>query len=452
MARPPRPLTPSLSARHYFGAELRRLRLEAELNQRELAEQVHYSSGLVAAVEKAQRWPQPDFTRALDDALQTGGALTRLLALVEAQRGEDQGSHEEDLVLAPDETVGRSFPTLQDSYPDNDAATTLDSPLTIARRTQLVMKSSVDDAVLVLLDQVIDDAIEQYERAGPSVIAPALAEQRRWVHQVMLENQRPRHRDGLFAIAAELSGVLAALALDLGRLPSARAYAVEAFYLAELVQRPDVQSWVRGTQSLVAYYSGHYREALEFARDGQRLRPGGPQTVRLLVNGEARALGRLGDEQGVRTAVGRAYELVTDQGPGVRISVSLDRLSYCEVRTAGNAATAFLSLGRAAEAMAFAKKALAVFDAEGLRGPQALTRLDMASALVQDVQEGSAEEVASLVHESLTVASATLFQPVMQRASELLSGLEPWQRTPAVIDLEELHRELTASVGLGEEN
>ncbi|MBO0868125.1 MAG: helix-turn-helix domain-containing protein, partial [Micromonosporaceae bacterium] len=57
MAQAPRSLDPGRSARHQFGAELRRLRLARGLSQAGLARLVHVSPDLVAKVEKAERWP-----------------------------------------------------------------------------------------------------------------------------------------------------------------------------------------------------------------------------------------------------------------------------------------------------------------------------------------------------------------------------------------------------------
>lgn len=449
VANAPRDLRRYASARHYFGAELRLLREQAGLSQDRLGKLVSYSGDLIAAVEKAQRWPTAGLVEAVDEALATGGALARLFPLMKAQRPSRAGP--EAGAPAPHPEVSGVITPALDMPPAEasaaSAAEALESPLDIVRRTQAAAESSVDDAVLIMLDQLVDYAIRQYEYVGPQALAPAIVEQRQWVGRTMLTTQHPRHRDRLFVLAAELSGILAALALDLGRLVTARSYAVEAFRLAELVQRLDVQAWVRGTQSLIEYYAGRYMEALAFAHDGQRLQPDGPQMVRLLVNGEARALGRLGDEVGARRAVDRSYQLLATPN-GTRVaSASLDRSPYCEVRTAANAATAFLSLGQATEVIELARRVLPVFDAQELRGPQALTRLDVASALAVDRRTGTGEEVASLVRESLTVASAVPFQPVVHRAAELLSGLEAWQRTPAIVEIEELHRELTATVG-----
>jgi hypothetical protein len=84
--RPARALTPELSARHLFGAELRRWRTERGLTHHALGCLVWHSAESVAKVEKAQRWPSLDFTRRCERVLATGGALTILWPAVEQQR------------------------------------------------------------------------------------------------------------------------------------------------------------------------------------------------------------------------------------------------------------------------------------------------------------------------------------------------------------------------------
>lgn len=86
MANRPRDLNRYESPRHYFGAELRLLREQAELSQDKLGRLVNYSGDQIAAIEKAQRWPTAALAQELDTALDTGGALSRLLPLLEQQR------------------------------------------------------------------------------------------------------------------------------------------------------------------------------------------------------------------------------------------------------------------------------------------------------------------------------------------------------------------------------
>lgn len=86
MGRRPRTLTPGASARHRFGAELRRWRTERGLTQHELARMIWHSPEFVAKVEKAERWPSWYLATRCDAALATGGVLAGLWPAVERQR------------------------------------------------------------------------------------------------------------------------------------------------------------------------------------------------------------------------------------------------------------------------------------------------------------------------------------------------------------------------------
>jgi transcriptional regulator with XRE-family HTH domain len=77
-----RDLDPSSSVVAFFGAELRRLRSAAGMSQEDLGLQVSYSGSLVGMVETARRVPTRDFAERCDEALGTGGVLTRLWPLV----------------------------------------------------------------------------------------------------------------------------------------------------------------------------------------------------------------------------------------------------------------------------------------------------------------------------------------------------------------------------------
>jgi transcriptional regulator with XRE-family HTH domain len=62
-----------------FGDELRYLRKAAGLSQQQLGDLIGYSGSLVAAIETCDRTPSEDFAERCDKALNTGGALMRLL-------------------------------------------------------------------------------------------------------------------------------------------------------------------------------------------------------------------------------------------------------------------------------------------------------------------------------------------------------------------------------------
>ncbi|MEV8638196.1 helix-turn-helix transcriptional regulator [Streptosporangium sp. NPDC051023] len=62
-----------------WGRELRHYRKEAGLTQGQLAERIHFSESLISGVETGQLPASPEFAEICDTALETGGALLRLL-------------------------------------------------------------------------------------------------------------------------------------------------------------------------------------------------------------------------------------------------------------------------------------------------------------------------------------------------------------------------------------
>jgi transcriptional regulator with XRE-family HTH domain len=90
MAQASRPLTPYASGWHFLGAELRCWRQRRGLSQAQLARVVHTSPDLLAKIEKADRTASSDVMRRCDDALDTGGALSRLRNFVEGHWTTDR--------------------------------------------------------------------------------------------------------------------------------------------------------------------------------------------------------------------------------------------------------------------------------------------------------------------------------------------------------------------------
>ncbi|MFJ9621214.1 helix-turn-helix domain-containing protein [Streptomyces sp. NPDC101181] len=93
MGRPLRKLTPYVSAQHRFGAELRRLRKQQGMSQKQLGLLIMHSGSTVSKVEKAERWPSREFADRSDHVLGAKGALTDLWLRAQEERNAD--------VLAP---------------------------------------------------------------------------------------------------------------------------------------------------------------------------------------------------------------------------------------------------------------------------------------------------------------------------------------------------------------
>ena len=96
MGQRPRALNASASVRHLFGAELRRLREQADRSQAQLGSMICFSADLVR-VETADRFPSQRFAEACDVALGTGGALASLWPRLQEERSRPlvpvTGSH-----------------------------------------------------------------------------------------------------------------------------------------------------------------------------------------------------------------------------------------------------------------------------------------------------------------------------------------------------------------------
>src|SRR4029453_7747207 len=91
LGQEPRNLSPHLSPRHFFGAELRHWRELQDLSQDQLGRLVHASGDTIGEIEKGERWPAGGPAEACDTALATDGALARLWLLVDAQRRGSDG-------------------------------------------------------------------------------------------------------------------------------------------------------------------------------------------------------------------------------------------------------------------------------------------------------------------------------------------------------------------------
>ncbi|MFB6990777.1 Scr1 family TA system antitoxin-like transcriptional regulator [Streptomyces sp. NPDC056304] len=86
----PQPLTPYLSARHYFGSEQRRHRERAGLSLVQLAGIVNSSKSALARIETADLMPPPDISSRLDMAFGTDDHFHRLYELARREIHPDQ--------------------------------------------------------------------------------------------------------------------------------------------------------------------------------------------------------------------------------------------------------------------------------------------------------------------------------------------------------------------------
>lgn len=272
---------------------------------------------------------------------------------------------------------------------------------------------------------LVAQVIAEYERRGPSVLGPRTAALRRRALQVLQGRQPLRLRHRMYHITAQLAGLLGYMAVNSGRFRLADAYCLEALELAAEIGDVDLQVWVYGTRSLGAYYAGEYETAYFHAVRGRKLAPASPQSIRLLANGEARALGQLGDREGADAAIGHALQLIERHEVASELTPCISFDPYGYARVAANAATAYVPLGDTAQVLYYTSDVDPAVERADSDWSRALVRLDIASALLRQ-PDPDLEQAVVLGRQALEVCADHPIRSVWQRAQELQQLAARW--------------------------
>lgn len=334
------------------------------------------------------------------------------------------------------DAAGQATPRADARDPADDGELgRLDELVQATERIRRLRASNVDDMTIVRLDHVVERYAKAYEDAGATSLYRLVLRERGTIDELLQGHQSAAQRAALFVLGGKLSVLLAHLAFDLGHQSLAETYADEAWTLAELAGQPDLLAHVRGTQSFVAYYRQQYQEALLLARDGARHARTRPGAVRVAVQ-EARALARLGDRSGVDRAVARAFDLRRELDEPDTPAPFLSFAPYDTSRIAGNAATAYLSLGQADKVRHYTGIALPVLEAANAQAGQALTRLDAAASFLLDGAE-EPDRAAVMVSAAIRAGGGLPSAVIAQRAREFLQMARRWSRVPAITEVSE---------------
>jgi tetratricopeptide (TPR) repeat protein len=157
-----------------------------------------------------------------------------------------------------------------------------------------------------------------YQHATPF---PLLMETRRLRDRVFVKlrgHQKPSETRELYLIAAQVCGLLAWMSGDMGFYKDADAHAWTGWVCAEHADHDGARTWIRATQSKLAYWDGRFVESAQLAEDGLRYEcPGSGQVMAALLR--ARALARLGRDHEAEGALAQArtgMERAEDDGIG----------------------------------------------------------------------------------------------------------------------------------------
>lgn len=313
------------------------------------------------------------------------------------------------------------------------AASSWDAPDEVWLQLQELQESNIGEGRLRLLEGQVHRIVAEYEQRGPSELGPSTARLRRQVHQLLSGRQLLRTRYRLHRVAAQLAGLLGYMAVNTGRFRLASAYCAEALHLATEIEDIDLQVWVWGTRSLGAYYQADFVRAHADAARGHALAPNSSQSIRLLANGEARALGQLGDRAGADAAIGQALALLDryDIDPELTPCISFEPYGYA--RVAANAATAYVPLGDTPRVLHYTGDIDPAVEHADSDWSRALVRLDIATAVLRQ-QDADLEQALALGREALRVCVDQPIRSVWQRATTLHGLTQRWANEPEVIE------------------
>ncbi|MFD7841361.1 hypothetical protein ACFV4K_00275 [Nocardia sp. NPDC059764] len=326
--------------------------------------------------------------------------------------------------------IGYPGITLSQELALDPAADSFESPVIITQRLQRLGQIDVDDPVLDIVDFAVADILERYEVEGPKKLAPEVVSLRSQVDGCLQQRQHPKQVKRLYELAAKLSGILSYMAVNRGRFPHAGMYARESFAIATVLEDAQLQAWVRGTESFCAYYMGKYDLAAELAEEGLQFAADGPQAIRLLSNGVARACGKMGDVRGVHSAVDRANDLAERMDLPDGLTPALTFEPYGHARLAANVATAYLSAGDFDRTLDYGHQVEGLVDESDSVWSRSLVRLDIATALIR-LTSPDIEQAVHLGSQALALSEERPIRSVWQRAHEFGTATKPFDASEA---------------------
>ncbi|MGP4083727.1 hypothetical protein [Streptomyces sp. KR55] len=369
-----------------------------------------------------QTLPRPDACRVLEHML--GRPVSELFTVAEDHDQE----HDRDTRNrggAPDAPGFQSQPRGIPLHADDE------NPLDIVARTQQLTTSNADETTLAFLGSSLEGITARYELDGPYVLRPQTRNLRQLAHALLEGRQPPGARRELFRLAARASGLLGYMAVNTGDFALAEAYCTETRELSRAIGDVETELWADGTLSFSLYYAGRYADADARAAAAVDRAPRSAQSIRLLANGRARALAKMGRRQAAVSAVGQALELseLHDVSAGITPCISFE--PYGHARTLANAVTAHVSLGNVDQVLSDAQQIDDLVEHSDSAWSRSLVRLDVSAALLQQPSP-DLDHAMSLGREALVLCGDVPIRSVWQRARDLYEQALPWREQPSV--------------------
>jgi transcriptional regulator with XRE-family HTH domain len=254
-----------------------------------------------------------------------------------------------------------------------------------------------------VLEQLRTD-VQRVARVYPQTSPPSLLGEMvrvRDLAYLLLERTcRPAQLKDTYLIAGQVCGLLALTSLDLGCADAAADHARAAWTYAEIIEHDGLRAWARGTQAVVAFWSGHPGVAVDLATSGQAYARSGAALVRLRSL-EARAWALVGDASETTRAIGAARRALDDGRTDELHTLSGGEFTFSPVRQAFCAVASYVQIGDAEQAAREAETGIALYGADPVEGrwyrAEYGARIDLATARLMRRELDGAEEALTTV-------------------------------------------------------
>ncbi|MER5703635.1 helix-turn-helix transcriptional regulator [Micromonospora sp. NPDC002296] len=360
-----------------FGAQLRALRAGRGLSLRVLGQLAHRGKSHLHDLETGAKAPTPETAGHLDEVLQAGGALARLVG-----QPVDHDAEADDL---------------------------------LAR----VRVSDVSAETLTRIEASVDDLASAYATTRPVDLLPMVRKHLAYVGRLLDGRGTLAQRRRLIVAGGWLTVLRATVHIDLQQRSAAGAHLVAAATLAEHAEHAEIQAWCLETQAWDRLTQGEHRQAIDLSQQAQRVAPRGSSAHIQATAQEARGWARVGDVRRTRDALDRLERLTANLPVPERAE---HHYRYDPTKALAYTATTLSWAGDPA-AEQVARVALAELDPRGDGGDRprrsASARLDLALALVAASQPDEAGAVAAEAIRSGRVAPSNWW-----RAREVLRRVE----------------------------
>lgn len=339
---------------------LRRFRQQAGLSLRDLAAKAHYAKSYLHDLETGRKTPTTEVARRLDEVLETGEVLTKMLT--------DDGA--------------------------NDSTE-------LARR---VAATDISSSTLTQLEAAVDDLATAYPTTASHVLLPRIRRHLTYVTTLVSSGRRMtlnQHRRIVVA-GGWLSLLTATVLIDLRRNNAAAGHLHTANEMAAHTEHAEIRAWCLETRAWEVLTAGDPATALALAENAQAVAPSGSSAKLQATAQTGRALALLGDRQATGRRLAQLERMVSPLSQPDRPE---HHYRYDPGKARAYVATTLAWVGDPAAATE-AGDVLAGLLAEGSRPRRiASARLDLGQALLSVDPHEAVAQVAAAVTSGRVAAS-----------------------------------------------